>query len=168
MHDWPLPAEAGIPTPDLVAAWLTLDVLPTERVPLWAAHWLADGFDGDNLAELAGLHGDDPRAVRDVLVAALADCGAAPPAADDAAAMIVFCAIATLYVTQLAADRWVTAKVDEVVARSGYSTSVIELPLGQLYTLDDEWDNGCGRPANDIRKLVADACAAQLAAAAPR
>jgi hypothetical protein len=58
---------------------LILDTLPTERVPLWAAHWLAAGYDGEVLAALAGPHGDDPHAVRDLLVAALAECGITTP-----------------------------------------------------------------------------------------
>jgi len=35
MHDRPSQADE-IPSPQLVAAWLILDTLPTERVPLWA------------------------------------------------------------------------------------------------------------------------------------
>ena len=65
--------------PRLVAAWLELDTLPTERVPLWAAHWLTAGHDGEALAELAGLHGDDPYEVRDLLPSALAECGVMTP-----------------------------------------------------------------------------------------
>ena len=79
MSDWPADAEAGIPSPELVAAWLELDTLPTERVPLWAAHWLAAGHDGEALAEIAGLHGDDPHDVRDLLPSALAECGVTTP-----------------------------------------------------------------------------------------
>jgi hypothetical protein len=47
-------------------AWLILGTLPTERVPLWAAHCIAVGYDGQALAELAGLQGDDPHEVRDL------------------------------------------------------------------------------------------------------
>jgi hypothetical protein len=36
-------------------------VLPTEKVPLRAAYWIAAGHDGEALIYLAGLHGDDPR-----------------------------------------------------------------------------------------------------------
>ena len=103
-----------------------------------------------------------------MLVGALADCDAVPPDTDEAAAAIVFYAIANLYTGGLATERWVTAKIDEVVARSGYLASVMELPLGRLYSLDDEWDSGWGRTTDDIRRLVADACAAQLAAAVRR
>lgn len=69
---WPVPESAGVPSPTLVAAWLTLDTLATERIPLFAAHWLASGYDRHALAELAGLDGDDPHDVRDVLADALA------------------------------------------------------------------------------------------------
>jgi hypothetical protein len=41
---------------------------------MWAAHWLADGYDGESLVHLAGLHGDNPFDVRDALPGALADC----------------------------------------------------------------------------------------------
>ncbi len=47
-----------VPTPRLVAAWLVVGGLATESVPLWAAHWLAQGQDGEALRELAGLHGE--------------------------------------------------------------------------------------------------------------
>ena len=49
MHNWPAVASGEIPSPRLVAAWAKLDVLPAERVPLWAAHWLTRGYDGDAL-----------------------------------------------------------------------------------------------------------------------
>jgi hypothetical protein len=49
MHDWPS-APDEIPSPQLVAALLILDALPTERVPLWAAYWIAAGYDGQGLA----------------------------------------------------------------------------------------------------------------------
>src|SRR5262245_7644371 len=66
VHDWPRHAAGDVPSPRLVAAWLALDMLPTEHLPRWAAFWLVDGYDGAALVELAGLHGDDPREVRDV------------------------------------------------------------------------------------------------------
>jgi hypothetical protein len=59
-------------------AWMTMPAspaLPTERVPLWAACWLVDDYDGQKLAELAGLHGDDPHDVRNLLPDALIECG---------------------------------------------------------------------------------------------
>jgi hypothetical protein len=66
----PFRLDGGVPSPEIVAAWTQLWLLPTERVPLWAAHWLVAGYDGEHLAYLAGLHGDDPHEVRDALPAA--------------------------------------------------------------------------------------------------
>jgi hypothetical protein len=79
-----------------------LDTLPTERVPLWAAHWIADGRDGEALRRLAGLSGNDPHDVRDLLGNALRECGVddrdiSPGAsAKRAAAMEAFTAVAQL------------------------------------------------------------------------
>src|SRR5277367_1711761 len=75
--DWPFPDSGGVPSPQIVAAWTQLGLLPTEKVPLSAAHWLVAGYDGECLVSLAGLHGDDPHDVRDGLPGALLDCGVA-------------------------------------------------------------------------------------------
>jgi hypothetical protein len=45
----------------MVAVWARLGLIPPEQVPLWAAHWLVAGYDGEHLVHLAGLHGDDPQ-----------------------------------------------------------------------------------------------------------
>jgi len=42
----PMPGSGEIPTPELLAAWVALGIVPAERVPLWAAHWLIQGHDG--------------------------------------------------------------------------------------------------------------------------
>jgi hypothetical protein len=34
------------PSPFLVAAWMALGMIDIDRVPWWAARWLADGHDG--------------------------------------------------------------------------------------------------------------------------
>jgi hypothetical protein len=166
VHDWPGHTVGEVPSPTLVAAWLTLNMLPTERIPRWAAFWLADGYDGTALIELAGLHGDDPHEVRDLLPAALADCGVAVPATDVAAAMEAFTHLAQLFVDGKAGDRWIVDKVSEILARSGYSRSVIALPLGQLYGLDDEWGAGWGRSEGELRVVTRQACLDQVRLAA--
>jgi hypothetical protein len=168
MHDWPGHTDGGIPSPTLVAAWLTLDMLPTERIPRWAAFWLADGYDGAAMVELAGLHGDDSREVRDLLPAALADCGVVMPATDVAAAMEAFTNLAQLYVDGKAGERWIVDKVTEILARTGYPNSVIALPLGQLYGLDDEWGTGWGRTEAELLAVTRQACLDQLHLAATR
>ncbi|GAA4465875.1 hypothetical protein GCM10023170_075900 [Phytohabitans houttuyneae] len=155
-----------MPSPTLVAAWLTLDMVPAERIPRWAAFWLVDGCDGPALIELAGLHGDDPREVRDLLPAALAECRVAVPAAEAAAAMETFTHLAQLCVEGRAGERWIVDKVAEILRRSGYANEVIALPLGQLYDLDDEWGAGWGRTDAELRTVTRQACDDQLRLAA--
>jgi hypothetical protein len=168
MHDWPVPESEDVPSPTLVAAWLTLGVLPTERIPLFASHWLAREWDGHALVELAGLHGDDPNDVRDLLPAALADCGVAVPSSEEAAAMTAFTAVAELQAAGRADERWVVDKVAEIVERSGYPTTVTDLPLGHLWGLDDEWGAGWGRSETELGARVRKACADQLRLAGSR
>jgi len=171
MHDWPWQSAGVVPSPELVAAWLVLGVLPAERVPGWAAHWLAAGYDGEALAELAGLHGDDPREVRDLLDAALAECGLAttqPSASaarhERAAAMIAFTAIARLQVDGLASERWVVDKVIEIT--EPYNPEwITSLPLGGLFILADEWGAGWGRTKDQLCAAVRQACLEQVRAA---
>jgi hypothetical protein len=164
MHDWPTPESDGIPTPELVAAWVTLDIIPTERIPLWAAHWLVQGYDGDALRTLAGLSGTNPHDVHDVLPAALADCAARIPGSDAAAAQVAFVKLARMHADNRATESWVLDKVREIVARSGYASSVIELPLGQIFDLSDEWGAGWGRTEQQLELEIQDACRTQLAA----
>jgi hypothetical protein len=168
VHDWPVPANAGRPSPILVAAWLTLDTLPTENIPLFASYWLEDGHDGRALAELAGLHGDDPHDVRDLLPEALADCWVGVMPSNEAAALTAFTALAQLQVNGLAGERWIVDKVTEIVARTDYSTDVIDLPLGSLFGLDDEWGAGWGRTDAELAARVREACVEQLQLAATR
>ena len=65
MSDLPTSALSEVPSPVLVASWERLGLLATDRVPMWAAYWIAGGRDGQALRYLAGLHGDDPREVHD-------------------------------------------------------------------------------------------------------
>lgn len=47
---WPADETSG---PQVVAAWFVLDCLPLERVPWWAAQWLAGGQDGSVAMQLS-------------------------------------------------------------------------------------------------------------------
>jgi hypothetical protein len=143
---------------------VTLDIIPTERIPLWAAHWLVQGYDGDTLRTLAGLSGTDPHDVHDVLPAALADCAAPIPDSDAAATQVAFIKLAHMHADNRATERWVLDKVCEIVARSGYANSVIELPLGQIFDLSDEWGAGWGRTEQQLKLEIQNACRTQLAA----
>ncbi|MEU1955657.1 hypothetical protein [Nocardia rhamnosiphila] len=105
MHDWPLPDSAEVPTPELVAAWVALEIIPSERIPFWAAHWLAQGYDGETLRILAGLSGTDSREVEDLLLEALADCTAVIPDSNVAAAQLVFTVLAHMYVDNRITER---------------------------------------------------------------
>lgn len=164
MHDWPAITPGEIPSPRLVAVWARLDMLPAERLPLWAAHWLAAGHDGETLRTLAGLSAtDDPRDIRDILPGALADCKVTIPGSDSAAAQLAFTNLARMCADGHAGERWVLDKVCEIAARSDYANSVLSLPLGQIFGLDDEWGAGWGRTEQELRAEVRKACAAQLA-----
>jgi hypothetical protein len=120
--------------------------VPTDRVPLWAAYWIVGGHDGEALVYLAGLHGDDPREVHDALPEALRDCVVEMPDSDVAAATVAFTHAARLHVDGLAGPRWVLSQVGLIVARSGYSVNVTDLPLGALFGVDDEWGAGWAGP----------------------
>ncbi len=163
MHDWPAPGSGEIPTPELVAAWVALDTVPSERIPLWAAHWLVEGHDGETLRKLAGLSGTDPHEVHDLLPEALADCTAVIPDSDAAAAQVAFSKLARMHADNRATERWVLDKVCEIVARSGYADSVIAHPLGQIFDLEDEWGAGWGRTEQQLAYEIQNACRAQLA-----
>ncbi|MFJ8912718.1 hypothetical protein [Amycolatopsis sp. NPDC102389] len=164
MHDWPALKPGEIPTPDLVAAWKALCMAPTERIPLWAAHWLVHGHDGRALRTLAGLSGTDSGEVHDILRDALADCHTSIPDSDTAAAQTAFTQLAQLHIDGTASEEWIVNKVDHILAQTGYRSSVISLPLGQLYYLFDEWGAGWGRTIPKLRAEVRHACAAQLSA----
>lgn len=169
MHDWPTNTPK-VPSPMLVAAWLVLDTLPIERVPIWAAHWIADGRDGESLRRLAGLSSNDSREVRDLLDAALRECGvddrdiSPEVSTKKAAAMEAFTAVAQLQASGRASERWVVSKVYEIV-EPDFDPELVGLPLGRLFDLDDEWSAGRGRPDDELRSEVRGACRDQLTAA---
>lgn len=169
MHDWPT-GTSEVPAPKLVAAWLVLDNLPTERIPLWAAHWIANGYDGESLRRLAGLSGKDPHDVRGLLDDALRDCGveatdiSSTANAKKAAAFEAFTAVAQLHIKGQASERWVVSKVHEIV-EPDFDPEITQLPLGWLFALDDEWSAGWGRTDDQLRAEVRQACRDQIAAA---
>ena len=165
MHDWPATASGEIPSPRLIAAWVRLDMVPAERLPLWAAHWLAAGNDGETLRTLAGLSAvDDPRDIRDILPDALADCGITIPGSDSAAAQVAFTHLARMHAAGQATERWILDKVCEIALHTDYADSVLDLPLGEIVGLDDEWGTGFGRTEEQLTAEITKACAAQLAA----
>lgn len=152
-----------VPSPEGVAVLLHLGQLRPERVPLWAAHWLVRGYDGEHVVHLAGLHGDDSREVRDVLPCALRDCGVRLPDSDVAAAGSVFAQLALSHLDGRAGTVRVISVVGSVLAWCGYPEAVMDLPLGRLPFLEDEWDGRWGRTREELTQVVRDACEKQLA-----
>jgi hypothetical protein len=138
MTDTSAAAPSEVPSPLLVASWERLGLLPTDKVPLWAAYWIAGGHDGEALIDLAGLHGDDSREVHDALPGALRDCGIEMPDSDAAAAAVVFAQVARLHVNGLVGPLHVMQEVDRIVYVSRDSAEVEDLPLGKLWRLDWE------------------------------
>jgi hypothetical protein len=150
------------PASPVVAAWLSLGLVDVRRVPWWAAEWLAEGLDGEALRALAGLDGNDPRAIHDVVVEALAEAGVPATVSDVEAARIVFIDLARQWEANRLTEAGVVRAVDQVLGKVMYSADVIELPLGQLYRLDDEWDGGWGRTQAELAAIVQHACREQL------
>ena len=89
------------------------------------------------------------------------DFGVEMPDSDAAAAMVVFTYIARLHVDGMAGPQWVTQQVVRIVVASGLSDSVMDLPLGGLYFVDDGWD-GWFRPVEELAAVVREACKEQL------
>jgi hypothetical protein len=167
MSDLPTSALSEVPSPVLVASWERLGLLATDRVPMWAAYWIAGGRDGQALRYLAGLHGDDPREVHDALPEALMDCGVQMPDSDVAAAAVVFTHIARLHVNGLVGPLRATQQVSRIVDRSTDSAGMVDLPLGKLYCLDWEWldcEQGAvwGRSIEELAAVIREACEEQL------
>lgn len=149
------------PLPNTLAARLVLGIAPTEDVPWWAAQWLADGYDGPALRELAGLNDRDPREINDLLPAALAEMGVRMPSSAAAAANEAFRQIAEMCLSGQAGERWVAQQVEDIVARTDYRSDVIDLPLGRLYGVEDEWEGGWGATVEELKKTVRARCAEQ-------
>jgi hypothetical protein len=160
-----------IPVPGMVSARWVIGRLATERVPMWAAHWLVQGYDGPALRELAGLDGSDPNSVRELLPAALGEAGCEVPESDIDDALrsrrvarlnVVYCDVAQLCLDGRASERWVLDKVAEIVSDELYSDEAIAPPLGQLFGLDDEWGTGRGRTNEALADEIRRACQRQV------
>ena len=162
MLDLSYSVPGEVPSPEKVAVWAALYLVPIKKLPLWAAHWLVAGYDGENLVYLAGLPGDDSHETYDALPEALRDCGVSIPASEVAAATVVFTDLARMHLDGLAGAQWIAQKVDEILCASGHSAELIALPLGRLYCIADEWAEGWGRPADQLTALVRKCCQEQL------
>jgi hypothetical protein len=157
---------AEAPTPELVAAWYVLNRLPLERLPWFAAHWLAEGFDGELLAQLAGEHGDDPWMIKELLPQVLTELHISIPGMNHAAD-VAFDDLAKRCLEGSITEQAVVDMVSHVLAASDYESSIYDLPLGTLFGLDDEWEGGWGRRKEVLALQVRRACADQIAKLRP-
>ena len=126
---------------------------------------------GDGLRALAGLHGDDPHDVRDLLPAALAEAGVVlPEPGSDAAKVsfrkasieVVYRWVAETFLAGRAGPRWVVDKVCEFVSNNDYDDASMAGLMGALWQIDDEWDMGRGRGNDALVRDITAACEAQV------
>lgn len=160
-------ADQGIPPLDLVGALFLLGGLPEERLPWFAAQWLADGHDGPALLELACLDGTDLQPVRELLPEAMAELQPPMPATIPSAAETMFRHIAHMHLAGQGDERWVARKVEEVHLLTAYRSDVIALPLGQLYDVADCWDEDWGPSLEELKATVYGRCTQQLNSGGP-
>lgn len=156
-------SRGDIPTPRVIAASVALGIVDSRQVPLWAAYWLVDGYDGEALRVLAGFSGNDAGEVHDILPDALAECGVQIFDSVSAAAEVRFTDLARMYDEGRAGAVWVISKVEEILDIFDNEPDVVDLPLGALYGLSCEWETGWGRTEQQLVVEVEQACAAQLA-----
>lgn len=123
--EWLYRDEDEALSPEAVAVLYYLGQAHPERMPWVAAHWLASGYDGEDLVRMAGLHGDDPREVGDVLPGALLDCGARLPDSDVAAAGDVFTRVARRHLDGRVDAGQVVFVAGAVLAWLGYPEDVL-------------------------------------------
>ena len=126
------------------------------------ANWLVEGYDGESLAELAGLSGRDTREVRDLLPAALADAGVAPLSSRQAALKVAYDHIANMHLSGRVRWTWVVNQVVELVIGNGYASEVFEQPLGALWGIDDELGDPWSRTEDELAGIVRRACIEQV------
>ena len=150
-----------LPSPSLVAAWFIVGRLDPASVPTWAAWWLVQGQDGEALRELAGLPGEDPYDVRDLLPSALADTGVSLPTPAEAV-RLAFEHEAKACLAGKKDERTVARFVEDVYIDTDYASWVLDEPLGAIYGVDDEWEGRWGRHEDELREAVRAACSAQL------
>jgi hypothetical protein len=82
--------------------------------------------------------------------------------------MTAFTAIAKPQIGGKVSERWVVDRVVEIT-QPYFDDSITSLPLGQLFSLGDEWDGCWGRTDDQLRTVAQQACIEQLrAATAPR
>jgi hypothetical protein len=148
-------------SPELIAALLVLERVPSEQLPWIAAEWLVAGQGGIRTSELAGLSGRDVREARDLLPSVLEELGISVPSTRGGAA-VYFSHLAALRQAGLVGEQPILMAVETIDA-GAYEPEVHDPPLGSLYGVIDEWDGEWGRTRDQLRLLVSAACQQQLA-----
>jgi hypothetical protein len=155
-------SDEETPPPAVVAAWLVMNTLRAESVPMWAASWLVEGYDGEALAELAGLSGRDTREVRDLLPAALADAGVDFLPSRDAGLKVAYDYIATMHLSGRGAWFWAINQVQGLVIANDYAPAAFEYPLGDFWSVYDELGEPWARTEDELAQFVHQTCSEQL------
>jgi hypothetical protein len=70
--------------------------------------------------------------------------------------------LATVTAIRRVEAKWVLARVERIIVQAQYDDEVMDMPLGRLYGLDDEWDGGWGRTPAQLKALIEAGCAEQL------
>lgn len=157
-----MPVTAESPTPRVLYAWFTLGRVPLDRVPWFAADWLVQGHDGEQLRTLAGEHGHDQFTVTELLPGALQEAGVPGPPSTTEAAAIAFDDLARHCLAGRISEREVARMIEEVVAAAEFEPPLYASTMGSLYGIDDEWEGGWGRGEQELVAAVRHACAVQL------
>lgn len=152
----------SVPSPALVGAWSRLDMLRSESVPMWAAHWIVDGMTDSAVVDLAAADASDGERIRRALPDALTACGVNTDMPVGDAVTLVFDDIAGLVVSGRASWRWAIKQVGIAFVWNDWPDEFRKEPLAALYSLDDELVGVWGRNPDAVRFEVEQACTRQL------
>jgi hypothetical protein len=144
-------------TPQIVAAEYALGNLDVERVPWYAAHWLAEGWDGSLLRELAGLDHTEPRHIGDLLPRVLAEIGVPIPSRGEAADAWLDRLVHRLFHGEVD-ERTLSEQASAFVSWNLDLDAIWRTPFTDLHVLVDEWDQGWGRGNQELATMVRQLC----------
>jgi hypothetical protein len=148
-------------TASTVAAEYVLGSLDTERVPWYAADWLAEGYDGTSLRELAGLDDTEPRRIADLLPAALAEMKVSMPTPGEAADEW-FDRVATRLLDRQISEREASQVTSAFVSWNLHIDEIWRTPFTDLHIMVDEWDQPWGRSNAELAAEVRQLCTHHL------
>jgi hypothetical protein len=147
--------------PFAVAAEYALGNADIERVPWYAADWLADGYDGPALRELAGLNQTDPQLIRELQPIALGEMGVRIPAPAEAV-QVWLTRLARRLLDGEIVERMVIEQASAFVSWNYDVDEIWDTPLADFHVLVDEWDQGWGRGNAAVAAAVRQLCVDQV------